>query len=212
MANTDDLALRQKQKLKDFVEQKLLSKHSKRELSILLDLTESAIALWLNTDSKINVQNIPLSTVLKFCEVSGFTLDKLAEQLELFPKDKEHLTLRVEYKQRRFRQLIKDISVGKNQAEVARILKITPGTVTRWSGSAWVDPEKVPLSTLATLAAIKDCSLEELIIWLGVKKEKIPLASFTQAQEIIESLSKKEQGQLMAWLAQRLTDGLSSNS
>lgn len=188
----------QRRKFREFLKKEILEKYPRKELLYKLDITESALNMWLS--NKVKVVNIPLSSWLRISSLSGYSLDELFNKLDLSPNQEEYLSLRTNYQQQRFKQLIKDLLVGGTQSSLARILETNTGTVSKWVGPG-VQPINIAGSTFVILAAIKGWSVEDLIAWLGIKPEKVPLGSLAQTQEVILSLSKSEQVELLGWLA-----------
>ena len=197
----------QNQKFRDFVTSEVLNKYPRKELLYRLNITESALNYWLAC--KVNVTNIPLSTWLRLSSVSGYSLDEMFKKIDIHPSEKDIISLRTTYSSQRFKRLIKDLLIGNKQTELAEILDTNGATISKWASHGNFKPENISGSIFAKIAAIKGISVEELMVWLGVKVEKVPLASLSQVQETVLSLSKREQAELASWLIEIIFSGIS---
>ncbi len=196
----------QNQKFRDFIESEVLNKYPRKELLYRLDITESTLGYWRT--GKINAINMPLSSWLRLSSVSGFSLDELFKKMDIYPSDEEYKNLRASYSELQFKQLIKDLLSGRKQTELAKILDVNTATVSKWVSEGSFKPENLSALTFAKIAAIKGWEIEDLMVLLGIKIEKVPSASLSEVQERILSLSKDDREDLLSWLVKIIYSGL----
>ncbi len=161
----EDLATRQKRKFRGLIRE-LLKDCSSKELAERLRLTASTIRTWLTEDERISVDKLPLSTLLGISNAKGCTIDELVSLLELQPSTEDLLPLKPTYQQEKFRNLIKELSLGINQKDLAKIFNVSKGTISNWI-NAPVEPQNMPGSVFITIAYLKGWTIEELMIYLG---------------------------------------------
>ena len=188
-------AKRRKDKFVSILEQ-LLEKHSgvKINLAKSLKIQPSTLTRWFQ--GKIDPASINLETFIRVAEAFDISTDQLARELGISDTDRLEIL-------DKFKSLVKDLLSYQSLDQLGNKLGVSHGAIGGWiSPQKNIDPRRIPISTIATLAKEKGWTIEQLLAYLDLKQvESIKQDDFTKIQTSVLQLPLIERARLLSWLS-----------
>lgn len=165
----------------------------KGHLAQKLNIKPSTLTRWLQ--GKIDPANIDLTVFADLSKAAKLSTNELAMALGVVDNSKD-LVLE------RFTKLVTELSSNQSQKQLAEKLGVSNNTISNWINSqTTIDPRRMYIGTLATLAKEKGWTLEELLLYLGlIGKNEGGQDWLSKFQTQLTQLPLSTQIKLITWL------------
>jgi len=169
----------------------------KAKLAQNLDINPSTLSRWFS--GQVDPISIDLINFLKLAEIANLSPDQLANSIGIDVRSEEEVL-------DRFKTIIKDLLFTQSLEQLGTKLGVTHGAIGGWlSEQRKVNPQKIPIGTIASIAIEKGWSVERLLVYLGLKQLKSEKNNLLfKAQSSVNQLSLKDRVKLLAWLSDRV--------
>ncbi|MGF1488269.1 MAG: hypothetical protein ACFBSE_14380 [Prochloraceae cyanobacterium] len=175
----------------------------KLKLAQKLKIKPSTLTRWIQ--GQIDPISINLQNFVQIASVSHISTDELAKKLGISDRDKNAVI-------NRFKSLVKDLLSKQSLEQLGNKLGVSHGAISGWiSSQKNIDPRRIPIGTIVTLAEEKAWTIEQLLAYLSLKQiEEIQQDNFSKIQTSVLQLPLIERAKLLTWLSSDFEKQLSN--